>query len=122
MSDVDVSLVSDEVFARISLALLGNKSAMDGIPLFSPADAQAWRAYYDLKSKPEILISMPVVIVSEEDLAEIAELLLGDYNAMDDIPFFTPAGAPSQAWRAYHYRRLGLKHWQLSVTGTKSHC
>jgi len=120
MSDVDVSLVSDAVFALISLALLGDEGAMDDIPLFSPAGVQAWRAYDDLKSKPEICISMPVVTVSEEDLAEIAELLLGDHSAMDDIPFNTPDGA--QAWRAYHYRRLGFKHWQLSVTGSKSHC
>jgi len=44
-----VSLVSDKMFARISLALLGDDSAMDDIPLFSPAGAQAWRAYYYLK-------------------------------------------------------------------------
>ena len=31
MSDVDVSLVSDAVLARISLALLGDDSAMDDI-------------------------------------------------------------------------------------------
>jgi len=121
MNDVGVSLVTDEMFARISLALLGDVSAMDDIPLFSPAGAQAWQTYYDLKSKPEICVSMPVVTVSEEDLAEIAAALLGDHSAMDDIPFFTAAGAPAQAWRAYHYRRLGFKHWQLSVTGTKSH-
>jgi hypothetical protein len=28
--------------------LLGDDSAMDDIPLFHPAGAQAWRAYYDL--------------------------------------------------------------------------
>ena len=36
-------LVSD---AKISAALHGDDSAMDDIPLFSPAGAQAWRAYH----------------------------------------------------------------------------
>ena len=52
MGDVCVSLVSDEDSARISLALLGDDSAMDDLPLFSPAGAQAWLAYNERKSQP----------------------------------------------------------------------
>ena len=97
MGDVCVSLVSDEDSDRISLALLGDDSAMDDIPLFSPAGAQAWLAYNERKSQ------LPVVTVSEEDLAKISAAVLGDDSAMDDIPFFSPAGV--QAWRSYHYRK-----------------
>ena len=40
-----VSLLSDEDLSKISAAVLGDDSAMDDIPLFSPAGEQAWRAY-----------------------------------------------------------------------------
>ena len=48
-SQMLVSLVSDEDFAKISAALLGDDGAMDDIPFFSPAGVQAWRAYHYLK-------------------------------------------------------------------------
>ena len=38
-------------------------------------------------------------LLSGEDLAKISAAVLGDDSAMDDIPFFSPAGA--QAWRSY---------------------
>ena len=86
---VEDGLVSS---ANISAALLGMDGARDGIPLFSPAGVQAWRAYR---------CSKLVSLVSDEDLAKISAALLGDDSAMDDVPFFSHAGA--QAWRAYHY-------------------
>jgi hypothetical protein len=44
-----VSLILDKDFAKISAALLGDNSAMDDIPFFSSAGAQAWQAYHYLK-------------------------------------------------------------------------
>jgi hypothetical protein len=40
---------------------------------------------------------------SQEDTAKIIAAVHGDDRAMDDIPFFSPAGV--QAWRAYHCRK-----------------
>ena len=48
-SQMLVSLLSDEDFSKISAAVLGDDSAMDDIPLFSPAGEQAWRAYDYIK-------------------------------------------------------------------------
>ena len=38
-----------------------------------------------------------------KDLAKISAGVLGDDSVMDDIPFFSPAGA--QAWWSYHYSK-----------------
>ena len=40
-----MGLLSVEDLENISAALLGDDSAMDNIPFFSPADAEAWRIY-----------------------------------------------------------------------------
>jgi hypothetical protein len=45
-----VSLISDEDFAQSSAALLGDISAMDYIPFFSSANAQAWQTYLTARS------------------------------------------------------------------------
>ncbi len=79
--------------ANISVALLGMDSAMDDIPLFSPAGADAWRAYHCRKKL------MLVSLISDEDLSKLSTALLGDNSS--GIPFFSSAGA--QEWRAYHY-------------------
>jgi hypothetical protein len=67
-------------------------SAMDDIPLFSPAGDQAWQAY--LCHKRQMLVSIVSAKMS-------AVLLCYSSAAMDYISFFSPAGV--QAWLAYYY-------------------
>ena len=60
-------LLSQEDTAQITAAVHGNASAMDDIPLFSPAGAQAWLAYHSDNSKRQMLVAW----VSGEDFAKI---------------------------------------------------
>ena len=99
------SLLLGEDLAKISAAMLGDDSAMDDIPFFSPAGAQAWRSYHYRKSQ------MLVSLLSDEDFSKISAAVLGDDSAMDDIPLFSPAG--EQAWRAYDYITHVDRHWQF---------
>ena len=106
MGDNSVSLLlSGEDLAKISAVVLGDDSAMDDIPFFSPAGAQAWRSYHYRKSQ------MLVSLLSDEDFSKISAAVLGDDSAMDDIPLFSPAG--EQAWRAYDYIKHVDRHWQF---------
>jgi hypothetical protein len=92
--------------ANISVASLGMDCAKDNIPLLSPAGDQARRAYLCRKRL------MLAFLVSDEDFAKISMALRGDNSAaMDDIPFFSTAGA--KVWRAYHYLKdqyIGDQH------------
>ena len=106
MGDDSISLLlSGEDLAKISAAVLGDDSAMDEIPFFSPAGAQAWRSYH--YSKSQMLVSS----LSDEDFSKISAAVLGDDSAMDDIPLFSPAGEP--AWLAYDY----IKHEAATAGG-----
>jgi hypothetical protein len=53
---------------------------------------------------------MLVSLILDEGFSTLSTALLGDNSAaMDDIPFFSSAGAQARVWQAYHY----LKYYHI---------
>ena len=57
---------------------------------------------------------MLVSLILDEGFSTLSTALLGDNSAaMDDIPFFSSAGAQARVWQAYHYLKnhhVGAQH------------